>query len=268
MTRRPLLVASDLDGTLLRSDGTASSRTVNAVAALERAGVRFVIATARPPRWMHDLLDVVGEHGMAICSNGAFTYDVAARAVVGERTIDAETVREIVTLLRREIPGVAFAVESRHGFGLEPMYVVDHEAPRDSRVADVLDLLDPAPGKLLARAPGVPPDDFLDTATRVIGDRAVLAYSGAVGLAEISAVGVTKAAVLADWAESWGIEAADVCAFGDMPNDLAMLRWAGTSYAVANAHPAVRAAATYTCLSNDDDGVARILESFVSAATR
>lgn len=266
MTRTPLLVASDLDGTLLRSDGTVSARTVAAVAAIQRVGIRFVVATARPPRWLHDLLHVVGEHGLAICSNGAFTYDVAGRRVLSERTLSANTAREIVLLLRAEIPGVSFAVENRFGFGLEPSYIVDHEAPVHSPVADVLDLLAPAPGKLLARAPGMAPGAFIDAATRVIGDRAVLAYSGAVGLAEISARGVTKAAVLADWAASWGVDAADVCAFGDMPNDLAMLSWAGASYAVTNAHPAVRAAATYTCRGNDDDGVARILETFATAA--
>jgi hydroxymethylpyrimidine pyrophosphatase-like HAD family hydrolase len=88
----------------------------------------------------------------------------------------------------------------------------------------------------------------------------VASYSGAVGLAEISAAGVTKAAALGDWCVSQGIDPADVYAFGDMPNDLPMLRWAGRSFGVANAHEDVLAMVDEVCASNDDDGVAQVLE--------
>ena len=92
----PALVATDLDGTLLRSDGMASARTVEVVRRIEEAGIEFVVVTARPPRWMHGLLDVVGAHGVAICTNGAFIYDVANRVILAERTIPQEIVAEIV----------------------------------------------------------------------------------------------------------------------------------------------------------------------------
>ncbi|MDQ1715431.1 MAG: hypothetical protein QOC60_1376, partial [Frankiaceae bacterium] len=59
---------------------------------------------------------------------------------------------------------------------------------------------------------------------------------------------------------SFGVEAADVVAFGDVPNDLAMLRWAGHGVAVANAHPDVLAAADEITFDNDTDGVAAVLE--------
>ncbi len=106
--------------------------------------------------------------------------------------------------------------------------------------------------------------DFLSAVVETVGERAIVAYSGSSGLAEMSAPGVTKAAVLADWCADWGISAGDVVAFGDMPNDLPMLTWAGTSYAVANAHPDVVAAASHTCPSNDEDGVASVLEAIVA----
>ena len=97
----------------------------------------------------------------------------------------------------------------------------------------------------------------------VVGERAHLAYSGAHGLAEITGPGVTKAAGLARWAGARGIGSADVWAFGDMPNDLPMLRWAGRSYAVSNAHPDVLAAASHRCPANSEDGVAWALEALV-----
>ncbi|MCL2734419.1 MAG: HAD family hydrolase, partial [Actinomycetia bacterium] len=62
-----------------------------------------------------------------------------------------------------------------------------------------------------------------------------------------------------------GVTAAEVVAFGDMPNDLAMLSWAGTSYAVANAHPHVLAATRYRTASNEEDGVAQVIERILAA---
>jgi hydroxymethylpyrimidine pyrophosphatase-like HAD family hydrolase len=94
----------------------------------------------------------------------------------------------------------------------------------------------------------------------VVGDRAQVSYSGAGGLAEINAAGVTKAVALEQWSAGRGIGVDDVWAFGDMPNDVPMIRWAGVGWAVANAHEEVRAVADRICPSNDEDGVAVTLE--------
>jgi hypothetical protein len=79
---------------------------------------------------------------------------------------------------------------------------------------------------------------------------------------------VTKAAALESWCDGLGIGAEDVWAFGDMPNDLPMIVWAGTAFAVANAHPDVIAAADHVCPSNDEDGVAQVLERLLDAPER
>lgn len=259
MSALPRLVATDLDGTLLHTDGTVSDWTVDVMRATERAGVQIVVVTARPPHWMHQLLEVIGEHGLAICANGAFVYDVVGRRVLREHTLSREAVAEIAADLRRELPGITFAVERRDGAGREPAFVQRHPVPPGSPVAALEELIDPLPGKLLARHGGFEPEEFIAAVTRVIGDRAVVAMSGSSGLAEISAAGVTKAAALADWCIEHEIDASEVWAFGDMPNDVPMLAWAGRSYAVANAHPDAVAAATDRCGSNDDDGVATVL---------
>ena len=87
----------------------------------------------------------------------------------------------------------------------------------------------------------------------------MITWSSTSSLLEISAAGVTKATTLAVLAEQLGIDPADVVAFGDMPNDIDMLTWAGTAYAMADAHPTVRAAADRVAPSNDEDGVASVL---------
>ncbi|MDQ3094627.1 MAG: HAD family hydrolase, partial [Actinomycetota bacterium] len=228
----PRLVATDLDGTLLRSDGSASARTVRAIQGIQQAGVEVVVATARPPRWMHDLVEVVGDHGVAICSNGAFVYDVVNRRVLSEQTLVEQVLIELVSRLREAIPGIGFAVESSAGYGREPAYVDLLRTPANAPVADIEDLLDPLPGKLLARAPELEPREFLHRVVDVVGEQAIVHISGTGGLAEISAAGVTKAASLVEWCARLDIAASDVWAFGDMPNDVPMLDWAGVSFAV------------------------------------
>ena len=266
MPRGPRLVATDLDGTLLRTDGSVSARTTAVLAALDEVGVPTVLVTARPPRWLHELAHVVGPHGLAVCGNGAFVYDVVARHVLREEGFDPAVLQQIVADLRAALPGVVFAAERSTGPWVEP----DFPDPR--RVADAptfvrapLDGLDDTPvGKLLALAPWLPVAEFLGLVAEVVGARGVLAYSGAGGLAEVNPPGVTKAAGLARWCAERGIDASQVWAFGDMPNDLPMLGWAGRSYAVANAHPDVLSAADEICPANDDDGVAVVLEMLLA----
>ncbi len=256
----PAMVATDLDGTLLRSDGSLSERSRAALAAVEQAGVHIVVVTARPPRWMHDFHGIVGSHGVALCANGAYVYHVAERRVLVERTLPTELVLSVADVLRDALPGTAFAVETSEGFGREPAFVDPYPPLPDLPVAPLDQLLALPAGKLLARNETLAPEVFLDRVRDLLGVRAVLAFSGADGLAEISAPGVTKAAALADWCGRLRVAPATVWAFGDMPNDLSMLTWSGRGHAVANAHPEVLAVADAVCPSNDDDGVARTLE--------
>jgi HAD superfamily hydrolase (TIGR01484 family) len=262
----PRLIATDLDGTLLRSDGTVSARTSAAWAGAEKVGLETVIVTARPPRWLHDLEHVVGPRGLAICGNGAFVYEVAKRRIVESHGFDGAVLASIVADLRRALPTARFAAERASGGLVEQGFP---DPGREERTGDVvrgrIDELDAEPvGKLLALAPDVPLDEFLSTVEDVVGDRGHLHFSGAHGLAEINAPGVTKAAALARWATELGIGAADVWAFGDMPNDLPMLRWAGVGWAVANAHADLIAVADRTCASNDEDGVATVVETLLA----
>ena len=268
----PRLVATDLDGTLLRSDGMPSARTIAAVTAAEEQGIDVVLVTARPPRWMDHLASVAGAHGVAVCGNGAFVYDIAAREVVTTRPLHPELVARLRADLARAVPGVIFAAERADGPVVQAGFP-DSETPGTMPTERVhVDASGPwcddGVGKLLAVAPHWDDTEFLDVVARVVGGRGHVEYSGAAGLAEITAPGVTKAAALAEWCRRRRVPRHQVWAFGDMPNDLSMLQWAGESFAVANAHPEVLAAARHTCASNDDDGVARVLEWLVATMTR
>jgi HAD superfamily hydrolase (TIGR01484 family) len=254
----PALVATDLDGTLLGSDGKVSGRTSAAIAAVEAAGATFVMVTGRPPRWMAEVSEQAGHHGLAICANGAILYDLHTEQVLSASLLEQEAARELIGGLRAVLPGIVFAVERADlTFGLEPGYRLRMERPdADRAVAE--ELVSGGVVKLLARVDGMGSDDLLAAATAVGG--ATFTHSSSDGLVEISAAGVTKASGLAALAHERGITAGQVVAFGDMPNDLPLLAWAGCGVAVANAHPSVLAAADEVTLSNDEDGVAVVLE--------
>ena len=266
VTPPPRLIATDLDGTLLRSDGTVSFRTQTALTLAEDAGISIVFVTGRPPRWMESLTDHTGRHGVAICSNGAVVYDVRGKEIVESFPLRPEVSLALVAALRAELPGASFAFEYPNGFS--------HEAGCDNvwdggevrRIAPAEEFLAGPEAatvfKMLVKVPGLDPDEMLARATAVAGGLAEITRSSP--MLEISARGVSKATTLARWCAERGVPAAEVVAFGDMPNDLPMLAWAGRAYAVANAHPEVLAATTLRAGDHDADGVAVVIEALVA----
>ncbi len=253
-------MASDLDGTLLDRDGSLSAASRAVLAALDERGVPVVLVTARPLRWMRELWSVVGAHGLAVVSNGALTWDVAAAEPVEVRAIDPGVGVSLVRRIATAAPRARFGVERVSGLLREEAYVENDSMP-GAGAGEVVDRAElwPEPGlKLLVQARDVEPDLLRSAVSAAVGDDAVATWT-LPGLVEISATGVTKAVGLAGVAERLGVAAADVVAFGDMPNDISMLRWAGHGCAVAGAHPDVRAAADEVVGPHDEDGVAAAL---------
>ncbi|MBV9486269.1 MAG: HAD family phosphatase [Frankiaceae bacterium] len=264
----PRVVATDLDGTVIRSDGTISDRTRTALTAAADDGALVVIVTGRPPRWLGGIADATGHHGLAICANGALVYDLTTETVIGSHPIDAHVVREVVAALRAGVPGIGFAIERVDGkFAHESSYHPRWTPEPNTRVGEIDDLMASPMSKLLARVEGISSDELLALAREVLGaDVANLTHSSIDGLLEVSAVGITKAATLAELVSERGLSARDVVAFGDMPNDIEMIQWAGLGVGVANAHPDVLAVADEVTASNDEDGVAQVLERWFAPA--
>ena len=253
------LAAIDLDGTLLRSDGSVSARTCNAVRGAAEAGVEIVIVSARGPRGVREAAAALETHGEAICSNGAIVVDLESGAIRRMRTIETEVAVDLVHALRERLPGILFAVEHER-FAHEPGFAAwNFTPPAGTRVADAVELLAEPPTKLILRHAGRELEAITAIATELAGERAAVSVSGE-WVVEISPAGVNKAAALAELCEELRVDASEVVAFGDHLNDLPMLAWAGRGVAVANAHPEVLAVADKVTASNDDDGVALVLE--------
>ena len=261
MGERPRLVATDLDGTIIRSDGTISARTVAAFARVEAAGEQFVLVTGRPPRVMRPIAEAFGHRGTAICANGTLAYDMHNDRIEALHLITASALAEAAKALRAAVPGIGIAVEYPDGYAADAEYQALNWDLNASipRVPDA-ELFSRPASKLLGRHFGYSCDDLLALALPALDGLVSVTHSNSKGLVEAAPLEVTKATVVEEIAATFGIGAESVTAFGDMPNDLPLLTWAGTSCAVANAHPMVIAAATHVIGSNDEDGVAAYLE--------
>lgn len=257
------LVATDLDGTLLHTDGTVTERTRAVIEEVDRQGILVVFVTGRPVRWMGSLWQHVGDHGLAICSNGAVVYDVARHEVARVRPIPRDVGLAAADAIRTAVPGTTFAVERTDGFGQEPDFPrrpTEAEVPH-LRVAELGEVLDDRNVvKLLALHQELDPADYWARVASVVGDQLTTTWSSVGALVEMSGPGVTKASTLELLCAERGIAPEQVVAFGDMPNDLALLQWAGTSYAMGNAHASVRECTRLVAPRNDEDGVAQVLE--------
>ena len=252
---------SDLDGTLLAPGGRVSDRTVHALGLARQAGVPVAFATGRPPRWIGEIARATGYHELAICSNGALVYDPASGRVLDERPLDPALGRRLVTRIGEALDSVSFGVELGDSFRCGPGY---HFGGQDDssevRTVPEQELFVATVYKLLVQDRDCSADALLEKVAPLVGQDASVTHSGGTGLLEIAAPGVSKASTLQRFCAARGIDAAEVVAFGDMPNDLQMLAWAGTSYAMGNAHPDVHALADRQCPRNDQDGVATVLE--------
>lgn len=259
------MVASDLDGTLLRLDGTLDQRSRRALAVVEEAGAMLVLCTARPPRWLHPIARAIGHRGLAVCANGGLVWDLRTESILETVALEPDVLAEVVARLREALPGGSWALERADGFCHEPSYEPRWPVPDGTIVGEVDTLIGQPAIKLLLRHETMSADALLEQARSVVGSLAELSHSNSSEpLLEIAARGVSKATALAQLCEERGIGREAVVAFGDMPNDLPMLAWAGHAVAVANAHPEVRAAADEITAGNDDAGVARVLERLFS----
>jgi Cof subfamily protein (haloacid dehalogenase superfamily) len=204
---------------------------------------------------MRDIAAELGIDGTAICSNGALVVDLATQRIVRQRLLESEVALELVHALRERLPGILFAVE-HEAFAHEPGFSAwNWTPPAETRVADAVELLADPATKLILRHAGHDTVAIQDLARELVGERATVVASGSEAV-EVTAAGVNKATAVAEL----GIPAGDVVAFGDYPNDIPMLTWAGRGVAMGNAHPDVIAIADEVTASNDEDGVALVLE--------
>lgn len=271
LPRVPRLVVSDLDGTFLSPDGTVSEQNRAAVLEAQDAGILVLFATGRPVRWLDVIRDLPGTHPTVIASNGAVLYDLGADEVLDRVCVDPEVALDAVRRVRAAVPDVSFAFESGLRFGYEPAY----RTWRTGGPEDLALFTGPAEEiareedfvKMLVQSRTRTPDELLGEVRAVVGDALTVTHSASrdLGLVEVSGPGVSKAFMLRRCCAQLGVDPGDVAAFGDMPNDLDMLTFAGLPHVVANAHPLLLEASYPVVPANDASGVGRTILDWVAA---
>ncbi|MFF3484832.1 HAD family hydrolase [Streptomyces sp. NPDC002701] len=260
------LVATDLDGTLLRSDDTVSERTREALAAATAAGAAHLVVTGRAVPWTRHILDDLGYEGLAVCGQGAQLYDAGAHRLLTSVTLDRQLAGLALAKIEAEIGPLALAA-SRDGIDgdvlIGPGYRVQgllQAVP----FTDVAELWAAPLTKMYIQHPRLTDDELASAARAAAGSLVSVVMAGE-GIVEILPLGLSKATGLSLAARRLGVKAADTIAFGDMPNDIPMFAWSAHGVAMANAHAELKAVANELTLSNDEDGIAVVLEKLLSS---
>ena len=201
---------------------------------------------------MTELWPLVGRHGVGIVSNGAIVYDVAEDRIHELEGIEVEAGLALVAAIRAAPPRRLFAFEMVSASPTSRRTTSPHHVPEGGPSGPAEEVLYRGRGQGAGQGTRHRRPTLRDVVAAAVGDTCHRLVRRR--LVEISAAGVTKAAALARVCDRLGVAAADVVAFGDMPNDLAMLAWVGTSYAVANAHPSVLEVVDHVAPSNDETG--------------
>ena len=265
------LIATDLDGTLIGADGQVSARTRAALDAARDAGIRTVPVTARQPIGLRPIAAQAGFDDWALCGNGAYGVHLTTGEHLFAEEIPAEVQQELAEALLAAIPGLAFASvrDAGEGFVAQEGYAAlaqlsDHKRdPATMGGVPLADVLGAPSLKLVIRHPSVPIPEIFE-ALQALGLTGFEATLSGAPFVEVMAQGVTKATGIAQVCARLGIDRHEVLAFGDALNDLEMLEWAGHGVAVANAIDVVRDAADEVTASNDEDGVAIVIEGMLA----
>ena len=263
----PKLVATDLDGTLVRSDDTVSAYTHEVLDRVRAAGIRIVAATGRGPRLSPLTRKDIRVADFLVLAQGGWVLDQADSTYLLRSRLSGPALAGALAAIEAEAGPLSVMVEAlEHDDAplwgdYDPTWrypVVVERRPRAACLTgDVI--------KAFARSFDRHVDDLLAVARRVVPAEVASVTQAGLDYVEICPPNVDKATGLSVVADAVGVDPADVLVFGDMPNDLPMFAWAGWSrVAVANAHPEVLAAADEVTLSNDQDGVAVYLDRLLS----
>ena len=265
------LIATDLDGTLLRDDKTVSPRTVEAIRRAHQAGLRVVAATGRYLTGLPTFLSEIGID-YAVTSNGAEGYRLGSNESLFEHPIETAAVAAVLEYLAERLPltRAEVAVGGGRTHFAQPGYadlLTETERRNFPMVyAELTDLetIGRPLVKLAVRHPTLTPDELYD-ALLASGLSGFHPTTSGAFIVEISGAGVTKARGVAQLAELLGVEAEQVLTIGDARNDIEMLQWAGIGVAMGNAVPETIAAADHTTATNEEDGLALAIEALLTA---
>lgn len=265
---RVRLLAIDVDGTLLRSDGGLAQGVIDACRAAARAGCVIVPATARPPRAMRTILQTLGHSGPTINYNGAVVWNPVEQKPQHHESLDAALASTIIAEARAILPETIVSVEILDRWYTDRVDARFHTETSRMFDPDVIGpvesfLHQPITKLMLLEEPARLAPVLEMIRDRYWRHRRIAMFLTDPHLIQIVSPLVDKSVALQRIAHRLGVSREEVMTIGDGPNDAGMIEWAGFSVAVENACPLVRDLADVMVPSNDDQGVARAIQRYV-----
>ncbi|GAA3276378.1 HAD family phosphatase [Dactylosporangium vinaceum] len=255
-------VVTDLDGTVIRRDGTISDATLRAARALQHDGVPLIAATARTPAGVDALHTLAPFLTLAVCCSGAVGYIPATAALAWYEPIPRDVVTDLAAFLEQRWPSAGLAAYDGRQWWMTSTYQMLYPSRHKGRTAVVpaatIVAVDPCAMAVCHPERNSPQ---LIAALHEAGfgaTRLVLHHAGP-AVVDVTAPAVDKASGVLRALARLGVAPQRVIGFGDMPIDIAMFSAVGHSVAMSNAPDEVRRAATSQTASVEDDGFARTL---------
>lgn len=258
-----LIVALDVDGTIMTPDGQVSVRMRAAITGLSQAGAHVIISTGRGIQAAVPVALEVGlTRGWVVCANGAVTLRMDEQLPGGWEIVEAITfdpAPAIDTLTAAFPEGIIAVEDTGTGFRTTRLFP-EGEIIEDQLVVSVEDLHSRPVTRVVLRAPGMPLEEFTE-AVAATGLHSVEYAIGWTAWLDIAPEGVTKASALEAMTLRLGTSAERVIAVGDGANDIDMLRWAGLGVAMGSAPQHVVEAADARTRNVWQDGCAALLDA-------
>jgi Cof subfamily protein (haloacid dehalogenase superfamily) len=252
-------VVTDLDGTIVRADGTISEATVSACHALRRRGIPVIAATARSPAGVRALTELTPHLTLAVCCGGSMGYAPEPATVLWRDTLQSDAVQALLSLIRAELPEAGVAIYDGESWRMTEAYVAirtsRHNGP--TAVVPVDAFAGVAACAMTLCHPELSPAELITLLTRR-GIALSLSFAGP-ELVEIAPAGITKASGVVRALREVDVPAEQAVAFGDMPIDIPMFTAVGRSVAMADSPTEVLDAATTVTETVEEDGFARAL---------
>ncbi|AEG45533.1 HAD family hydrolase [Isoptericola variabilis] len=261
-----LLVALDIDGTLLHYDGTLTDEVRRAVAEVRDAGHEVVLASGRSLIAMTPVAAELGiGTGLMVASNGSVTVRLDPDEPQGWTLEDVVTFdpAPALRLLREELPDARYAVEDLGvGFRMNALFP-EGELDGQHRVVDFEDLWSEEVTRVVVRSPESTSEQFHELVERLGLDDVTYAV-GWTAWMDLAPLGVSKATALEQVRRRVHVQPHRTVALGDGRNDVEMLRWAARGVAMGHADPVVKEAADEVTGTIEDDGAAQFLRTLLA----
>ncbi|OPJ54677.1 Cof-type HAD-IIB family hydrolase [Clostridium oryzae] len=268
------LICLDMDGTLLNSNKEVTPKTKEAIKEAREAGAHVAICTGRPFVSAYQYAALLGIEAPIISANGAFIKDAKSKAVIYKEILGKKRCKLILdVLLKYEIIPNFHTPEAIFTGGYNKHYMAydkfNKTADDDKKISIVIcedwDRLFNEYENNIVKCIAI--DDDIDKVRKAKKELLELeeleVVSSYINNFEIMKSGVSKGSGAKKMAEFLGLSADEVICVGDNENDLSMIKYAGLGVCMENGEETVKKQADYITSSNDEDGIAEVINKFI-----